>query len=155
MLRHSISQVFGLKHPALSPRESDDITGRQPRSSYVKSQFPAQRQHQVSDSDFLNKSYLNLTLQPSNIQGPIPMPAPVMQPLSLPGHMPPAVAAPVPYSPAPAMLSQAVRRDASNLHPVFFTERLRRSPLMLDAAGMTSPVAHGYVYHTAQGKAML
>ncbi|KAI0387839.1 hypothetical protein F5Y04DRAFT_12592 [Hypomontagnella monticulosa] len=160
MLRHSISQVFGSKHPALSPRESDDI--RQPRPSYVTYQFPAQRLHQVSDSDFLNVSHLNLSLRPTHAQEsipmpvsmPIPMPGPAMQSLPLPGHMPPATA-PVPYSPAPAMLSQAVRRDASNLHPVFFTERLRRSPFVLDAVGVTSPVAHGYAYHNAQGKAML
>ncbi|KAI8624546.1 hypothetical protein F5Y19DRAFT_480567 [Xylariaceae sp. FL1651] len=43
-------------------------------------------------------------------------------------------------------------RDASSLHPVFFTARLRRSPLVLNAVSSPSvtsslsPVAHGYVY---------
>ncbi|RYP54635.1 hypothetical protein DL769_010319 [Monosporascus sp. CRB-8-3] len=44
--------------------------------------------------------------------------------------------------------SQAAR-DASNLHPVFFTGRWRRAPFAPAAAARTSPVAHGYVYQAA------
>lgn len=46
--------------------------------------------------------------------------------------------------------------SASTLHPVFFTERLRRAPAVLPpgrgmAGGGSSPVAHGYVYQAADG----
>ncbi|KAI1168335.1 hypothetical protein F5B18DRAFT_598033 [Nemania serpens] len=51
-------------------------------------------------------------------------------------------------------------RDASNLHPVFFTRRLQRSPspfiplpngvvspaAAAGVSGVLNPVAHGYVY---------
>ncbi|KAI1815166.1 hypothetical protein GGS20DRAFT_544712 [Poronia punctata] len=36
--------------------------------------------------------------------------------------------------------------DASSLHPVFFTGRLRRSPAAAPGPNL-SPVAHGYVYN--------
>lgn len=73
---------------------------------------------------------------------PLPDLTSAIQPLPLFGHMSrPAAAAPAP------------RRDAAYLHPVFFTERFRRSSWGLDAARVTSPVAHGYVYQEAQGLA--
>ncbi|KFH40346.1 hypothetical protein ACRE_089930 [Hapsidospora chrysogenum ATCC 11550] len=37
--------------------------------------------------------------------------------------------------------------NASTRHPVFFTDKLRRSPVAQGPAG--SPVAHGYAYHEA------
>jgi hypothetical protein len=41
-------------------------------------------------------------------------------------------------------------RDAATVHPVFFTERLQRSPFVVDpmaaAAVHANPVAHGYAY---------
>ncbi|ORY65299.1 uncharacterized protein BCR38DRAFT_432402 [Pseudomassariella vexata] len=41
--------------------------------------------------------------------------------------------------------------DTAVLHPVFFTQRLHRSPFVpLAAAAITSPVAHGYTYSEAQ-----
>ncbi|KAF9881578.1 hypothetical protein CkaCkLH20_00724 [Colletotrichum karsti] len=36
--------------------------------------------------------------------------------------------------------------NASVRHPVFFTEKLRRPPLILSPGMGLSPVAHGYVY---------
>ncbi|CAJ2513679.1 Uu.00g017980.m01.CDS01 [Anthostomella pinea] len=49
--------------------------------------------------------------------------------------------------------NQQTARDTSNLHPVFFTARLQKSPFVLDAAAVASPVAHGYVYHESQRRA--
>ncbi|TWU77229.1 hypothetical protein ED733_001319 [Metarhizium rileyi] len=42
--------------------------------------------------------------------------------------------------------------NSSTRHPVFFTERLRRSPAALESwsGGMNNPVAHGYVYQEVQ-----
>lgn len=40
----------------------------------------------------------------------------------------------------------AAQHNASVRHPVFFTERLRRPPLVLSPGMGLSPVAHGYVY---------
>ncbi|KAI1377716.1 hypothetical protein F4677DRAFT_415297 [Hypoxylon crocopeplum] len=83
----------------------------------------------------------------------VPAPIPVIQPLPLPGHMLPGASPSVSYPPAPIIISQIAGRDTSNLHPVFFTERLRRSPLVLGAAAVTNPVAHGYAYHNTQRRA--
>lgn len=55
----------------------------------------------------------------------------------------------------PSPATMAVRRavgDAASLHPVFFTKHLRRAPPSAPvpvAANAMTPVAHGYVYHTA------
>ncbi|KAF5128198.1 hypothetical protein E5D57_009132 [Metarhizium anisopliae] len=42
--------------------------------------------------------------------------------------------------------------NSSTRHPVFFTERLRKSPASLGpwAGGVNNPVAHGYVYQEVQ-----
>ncbi|KAI1658004.1 hypothetical protein F4813DRAFT_67585 [Daldinia decipiens] len=152
MLRHSVSQIFGLKHPALSPRENDDI-GRQPRPPNVTTnQLSAQMSPHESDIIFPNVLSLNSSPQSSYSQEPIsmpmptPVPVPAVQPLPLPGHMPQGIAAPIPYTSTLATM----KMDASSLHPVFFTERLQRSPFVFDAAGVTSPVAHGYAYPETQ-----
>ncbi|KAF6833457.1 hypothetical protein CPLU01_05495 [Colletotrichum plurivorum] len=39
----------------------------------------------------------------------------------------------------------AQQHNASIRHPVFFTEKLRRPPLVLSAGMGSSPVAHGYL----------
>ncbi|KAI2624174.1 hypothetical protein GGR54DRAFT_564415 [Hypoxylon sp. NC1633] len=159
MLRHSVSQVFGSEHPALSPRESDDI--RQPRPFNVTKRFAFQEPHQVSHGAVSNALSLNPSHQlpysqdfaPVPMPAPMPMPTPAMQPLPLPGHMLPGALPSASYPPTTNAISQVIRRDTANLHPVFFTERLRRTPFVLDASAVTSPVAHGYTYHDAQGRA--
>ncbi|KAI1470667.1 uncharacterized protein F4812DRAFT_274356 [Daldinia caldariorum] len=155
MLRHSISQVFGSKHPALSPRENDGI-GRPPWLSLntTASQLSVQQPHRESGSTFLDISSLNPSSQPSYSQEPIVMsmpmptsvPAPAVQPLPLPGHMPQSFATSMP---SPSTLT-TVMMDASSLHPVFFTERLRKSPFVVDGVEVTSPVAYGYGYRETQ-----
>ncbi|KAK1244354.1 hypothetical protein MKX07_003153 [Trichoderma sp. CBMAI-0711] len=66
--------------------------------------------------------------------------------------------------PPPAQLQGIWTRhahNASTTHPVFFTERLRKSkltspgPAAAAASGMesSSPVAHGYVYQEARSGA--
>ncbi|KAK6957715.1 hypothetical protein Daesc_000503 [Daldinia eschscholtzii] len=151
MLRHSISQVFGSKHPALSPRENDGI-GRQPRPLDTTSQLSAQIPNRESGNTFPNVSSLNSSPEPLYSQEPIampmpnPVPAPAVQPLPLPGHNPQNFVVSVP---APAAL-RTMGMDASSLHPVFFTERLRRSPFVGDTAGVTNPVAYGYSYQETQ-----
>ncbi|KAI8959019.1 hypothetical protein F5Y11DRAFT_18700 [Daldinia sp. FL1419] len=151
MLRHSVSQVFGLKHPALSPRENDDIK-RQPRPLKIATQFSTQVPPQEPSSVIPDVVSLNSSSQPLGTQEPtsMPMPTPVpalaVQPLPLPGHMSQTISAPIPHPPTLA----AMGMDASSLHPVFFTERLRRSPLLFDAAGVISPVAYGYAYQETQ-----
>lgn len=42
--------------------------------------------------------------------------------------------------------------SASTRHPVFFTERLRRSPVLTGPSMANSPVAHGYAYQDALRK---
>ncbi|KAI1409597.1 hypothetical protein F5Y13DRAFT_169621 [Hypoxylon sp. FL1857] len=154
MLRHSISQVFGSKHPVLSPRGDDDIGPRPFDTTNLALQ--AQKLHQVSHGAKSIALPLNSSLQLSQYQEltPMPMlaptPAPAIQPMPLLSHMPRNVAAQVPHSSTPATISHIAPMDASNLHPVFFTERLRRSPFILDAVGVTSPVAHGYAYQEVQ-----
>ncbi|OTB08185.1 hypothetical protein M426DRAFT_202207 [Hypoxylon sp. CI-4A] len=148
MLRHSISQVFGAKHPALSARENDDIRPRftQP---YATNSYSIQRPDRVSGSANTNVPHLEPSLQPSQYQNPAampistPAPAPAFQPLPLLGHAPQT----------PSTVSQVTIRDTSNLHPVFFTARLRKSPFILDAVAITSPVAYGYqeVHRRADG----
>ncbi|KAI1210943.1 uncharacterized protein F4807DRAFT_44146 [Annulohypoxylon truncatum] len=141
MLRHSISQIFGGKHPALSPRGDDDIGPRPNRPSNPTISFSVVGQlHQFPHHD----------LTPPHFQESAPMAAPAIQPPPRVSHMP---SAPAPFSSAPTMISPVVTRDASNLHPVFFTERLRKSPFVLDAVGLTSPVAHGYAYEEARRRA--
>ncbi|KXJ85515.1 hypothetical protein Micbo1qcDRAFT_237451 [Microdochium bolleyi] len=62
-------------------------------------------------------------------------------------------------------------RDVSSLHPVFFTERLQRTPFPMAASSpstqpprgsvgggsggamFTNPVAHGYMYHETRRRA--
>lgn len=51
----------------------------------------------------------------------------------------------------------AMPQDAAVCHPVFFTPRLMRRPLQQQQPppppnAMTSPVAHGYVYHQGAGQ---
>ncbi|KAH9233336.1 hypothetical protein K456DRAFT_53900 [Colletotrichum gloeosporioides 23] len=43
-------------------------------------------------------------------------------------------------------LQPPAQHNASVRHPVFFTEKLRRPPLVLSPGMGMSPVAHGYVY---------
>ncbi|KAI1461303.1 hypothetical protein F4805DRAFT_277875 [Annulohypoxylon moriforme] len=143
MLRHSASQIFGGKHPALSPR-GDDVIEPRPnwlQLSYPTNSFPVVEQfHQISNPD----------LNPPHFQETDPMPAPVIQPPPRVCHM---QSTPTPFTSTPTMISPVTTRDASNLHPVFFTERLRRSPFVLDAVGLTSPVAYGYSYEEARRRA--
>ncbi|KAI0111358.1 hypothetical protein F4814DRAFT_450033 [Daldinia grandis] len=148
MLRHSVSQIFGLKHPALSPRENDDI-GQQPRppnltTNQVSTQLsPNESDSIIPDVLFLNPSpQSSYSQQPISVPMPTPVPVPTVQPLPLPGHMPQSILTPIPY---PSTLA-TMKMDASSLHPVFFTERLRRSPFVFDAVGVTSPIAQGYGY---------
>lgn len=140
MLRHSASQIFGGKHPALSPRGDDDI---EPRPNWLLNptnlRLSVAQLHQVSSHD-INTPYF---------QEPVLMPPPVIQPPPRVCHMP---SAPTPFSSASTMISP-IARDSSNLHPVFFTERLRRSPFVLDAVGLTNPVAYGYAYEEARRRA--
>ncbi|KAI2779091.1 hypothetical protein F4815DRAFT_203620 [Daldinia loculata] len=144
MLRHSVSQVFGLKHPALSPRENDDI-GQQPRLPDIKTnQLSAQTSPNVLSLNSSPQS--SYSQEPISMPMPTPVPVPAVQPLPLPGHMSQGISAPIPY---PSTLA-TMKMDASNLHPVFFTERLRRSPFVFDSVGVTSPVAHGYAYPETQ-----
>ncbi|KAI0853006.1 hypothetical protein F5Y00DRAFT_158743 [Daldinia vernicosa] len=152
MLRHSVSQVFGLKHPALSPRENDDI-GQQPRPPNVRTnQLSTQVPPHEPDNICPNALSLNSPSQSSYSQEPIsmpmptPVPVPAVQPLPLPDHMPQGISAPTLY---PSTLTTR-KMDASSLHPVFFSERLQRSPFVFDAAEVTSPVAHGYAYPETQ-----
>ncbi|KAI0899775.1 hypothetical protein F4806DRAFT_265239 [Annulohypoxylon nitens] len=78
------------------------------------------------------------------------MPPPVIQPPPRVCHM---SSAPTPFSSVPSLVSPTTMKDSSNLHPVFFTERLRRSPFVLDAVGLTNPVAYGYAYEEARRRA--
>ncbi|KAI1095796.1 hypothetical protein F5B19DRAFT_268033 [Rostrohypoxylon terebratum] len=141
MLRHSASQIFGGKHPALSPRGDDDI---EPRPIWLSNptnlRLAVARSHQISNSD----------IHTPHFQEPASMPPPVIQPPPRVCHMP---SAPIPSSSVPNMISPIATRDTSNLHPVFFTERLRRSPFVLDAVGLTNPVAYGYAYEEARRRA--
>ncbi|KAK5991506.1 hypothetical protein PT974_09789 [Cladobotryum mycophilum] len=43
--------------------------------------------------------------------------------------------------------------NASTRHPVFFTERLRKSPVVAPPGMINSPVAQGYVYQETQRSA--
>lgn len=151
MLRHSVSQVFGSEHPALSPRGDDDIGPR----LFDKTNFSlqAQRPYQVSRRTSSNSPRLNPSLQSSQYQELTPVPAIQPMPILSHSHMPRNVAGSIPRLPTPVTISQVTQRDASNLHPVFFTERLRRSPFILDAVGVTSPVACGYAYQEVQRRA--
>ncbi|KAI0840998.1 hypothetical protein F5Y06DRAFT_235165 [Hypoxylon sp. FL0890] len=158
MLRHSISQVFGSKHPALSPRGDDDIGPRQPFDT-KNFALRSHKQHQIHHSANSSFPPLNPLLEISHYRELTPMPvltptpAPAIQPMPLLSHMPRNAAAAVPSSSTPLTRSQVVPRDASSLHPVFFTERLRRTPFIHDAVGVTSPVAHGYAYQEVQRRA--
>ncbi|OTA63628.1 hypothetical protein K449DRAFT_432936 [Hypoxylon sp. EC38] len=143
MLRHSVSQVFGSKHPALSPRGDDDIGPR----PFDATNFALQAQ-KLSRRTSSNSPALNPSLQSSQYQDLTP--APAIQPMPILSHMPRNVAGPVTHS---STISHVAQRDASNLHPVFFTERLRRTPFILDAVGVTSPVACGYAYQEVQRRA--
>lgn len=40
--------------------------------------------------------------------------------------------------------------NAATLHPAFFTERLRKSPIVVGSGIMDSPVTQGYVYQDAE-----
>ncbi|KAH6635382.1 hypothetical protein B0J18DRAFT_418646 [Chaetomium sp. MPI-SDFR-AT-0129] len=42
------------------------------------------------------------------------------------------------------------QHSPSHLHPVFFTDKLRRPPFHIVAGPHTSPIAHGYVYQDGQ-----
>ncbi|KAI1142381.1 hypothetical protein F5Y05DRAFT_224611 [Hypoxylon sp. FL0543] len=151
MLRHSISQVFGSQHPAISPRGDDDIGPRPFDTTSFALRSP--KRHQIPHGANPSVSSLNTSLQISQgqeltpISALTPPPAPAMPLLS---HMPQNAAAPVPQSSRPVAVSPVAHRDASSLHPVFFTERLRRTPFILDTVGVTSPVAHGYAYQEVQ-----
>ncbi|OTA96087.1 hypothetical protein M434DRAFT_151675 [Hypoxylon sp. CO27-5] len=146
MLRHSVSQVFGSKHPALSPRGDDDI-GPRPFDA-TNFAIQAQTLYQVSRRSSSNAPVLNPLLESSQYQDLTP--APAIRPMPTLSHMPRNVAGPVPHS---STISHVAQRDASNLHPVFFTERLRKTPFILDAVGVTSPVACGYAYQEVQRRA--
>ncbi|KAI1113476.1 hypothetical protein F5Y14DRAFT_452011 [Nemania sp. NC0429] len=96
------------------------------------------------------------------------MPIPQAAPLNLHHTARPHQAPQPPRSqmpiPAPRQLQQP--RDASSLHPVFFTQRLQRLPpplfpplpntvVVTPAAavpGVSNPVAHGYVYRSSSGR---
>ncbi|KAI0889015.1 uncharacterized protein GGS22DRAFT_66138 [Annulohypoxylon maeteangense] len=138
MLRHSASQVFGGKHPALSPRGDDDI---EPRPNWLlisKNSRPVvERLHQLPNPD----------LSSPHFEESAPMLAPIIQPLPHVRHMPSTSA---PFSSASTMITPIATRDASSLHPVFFTARLRKSPFVLNAAGLVNPVAHGYAYEESR-----
>lgn len=85
-----------------------------------------------------------------------------------PPPQPPAGSAPIPkpfVAPFHAAWERhvpvAMPQDAAVCHPVFFTPRLMRRPLQQQqqqhprpspTAMMTSPVAHGYVYHQGAGQ---
>ncbi|KAK2730338.1 short-chain dehydrogenase/reductase family oxidoreductase [Colletotrichum kahawae] len=61
----------------------------------------------------------------------------------------------LPLPPPPPLLhlqpAAAQQHNASIRHPVFFTEKLRRPPLVLSPGMGMSPVAHGYVYQDGRG----
>lgn len=40
--------------------------------------------------------------------------------------------------------------NAATLHPAFFTERLRKSPIVVGSGMMDSPVTQGYAYQDAE-----
>jgi hypothetical protein len=60
---------------------------------------------------------------------------------------------PLPSGPVVTQLQTAWDRhfphSASTTHPVFFTDRLRRSAVTVPAGALNSPVAHGYIYQDA------
>ncbi|KAI4870109.1 hypothetical protein F4820DRAFT_321568 [Hypoxylon rubiginosum] len=102
---------------------------------------------------------IHQSLHPSLKSAPMPLPdlASAIHPLPLLSYSPQRARLLTPYSSSSAPAAAVVvKRDVSNLHPVFFTERLRRSPLVPGAPGVTSPVAHGYAYQEAKrtGKAI-
>ncbi|KAI2606878.1 uncharacterized protein GGS25DRAFT_493603 [Hypoxylon fragiforme] len=178
MLRHSVSQVFGFNHPALSARGDDDMpqqprpfditTTPSPSSSSVSVSFGsgAQPRTQLPSSSNNNNNNNNNAIPPPNASSALtqePLLLPLLPPLPsdfpepiMPVTQPPLPRRSIAGSHAPmttnaASLQARQPRDASNLHPVFFTERLlRRSALAVDAASTTNPAAHGYVYQGAR-----
>ncbi|KAI0014443.1 hypothetical protein F4779DRAFT_559827 [Xylariaceae sp. FL0662B] len=193
-LRHSSSQVFGTKHPALSPREDDDradsyrypwmwrgrtaahapveqpriyntttITTKQASSSHIhhaqhhifnsNTPPPLPSPSHAPNSQIPNVAALYEAAPASSSSSPLYFQE-QQQPLA-----PMATAAqmrmPIPTRVSPYSSVTAPHiRDASTLHPVFFTPRLRKSAFGADAAAAAaaSPVAHGYVYHLTQGR---
>ncbi|KAH7031234.1 uncharacterized protein B0I36DRAFT_120276 [Microdochium trichocladiopsis] len=91
--------------------------------------------------------------------------------LSVPGSLPPRPRlAPPPQPTSFAAIHHPQARDVSSLHPVFFTERLQRTPFPQAQSGGSgggsgrggggfpashhhNPVAHGYMYHETRRRA--
>ncbi|KAI1083411.1 hypothetical protein F5B20DRAFT_404388 [Whalleya microplaca] len=157
-LRHSASQIFGSKHPALSPREDDDRADCYPwrqrgRAAHAAEQprTPNSQASAVAANE--TPAIITLSHFPEPQQPLIPMAAQMSIPFMAPPLQPPQHFTSSSSSSSPTAVAawgQQTARNTANLHPVFFTARLRRSPFVLDAVAVTSPVAHGYVYHQTQ-----
>ncbi|KAI0597852.1 hypothetical protein F4775DRAFT_558918 [Biscogniauxia sp. FL1348] len=148
MLRHSASQIFGSKHPALTRASAND--DRTP---------PPWMWGGVGSGNSTMRAQQRQQSQEFQSQIPAQDPSPFV-PMSSPAipyrrASPPTMTAEQPEDILMMTMVSAAAHDrsASSLHPVFFTERLHRSPLVLLDTAVTSPVAHGYVYHENQRRA--
>ncbi|KAI1503850.1 hypothetical protein F5X99DRAFT_373623 [Biscogniauxia marginata] len=188
MLRHSASQIFGSKHPALTRANTNDdrttpmwMWGIGSRNSRVVAQ-QQQELPPVQTQQLQNEAAaLPIFADPSLVFAPAGPAMPITTTTTIPPGNP-STQIPAGFESAweggakqqqqqkhhhsqdeNAMLTTmalvaaaAARngRDTSSRHPVFFTERLHPAPFyVLDAAAVTSPVAHGYVYHENQRRA--
>ncbi|KAI5920200.1 hypothetical protein F4810DRAFT_713721 [Camillea tinctor] len=162
MLRHSASQVFGSKHPALTRASANDDRTPPPAWAWgISSGNSRMVTQQQQPPNFLSQAQTQAQYgEPFLAQDPMLFgPGGPMSMTTMP-YRTSSTANPASSSSsssskeaeAKGMMAMMVITAASR-HPVFFTERLHPSPFVLDAAAITSPVAHGYVYHENQRRA--
>lgn len=156
--RHTASQIFGSQHPALSApaREADNKQGiwrcqaphlpskphqLQPQACQLfEGQQPSQAPQYMPS--FTTATLVPLTLSP--FTDSLDLLAATFNPM-MPVRGGPLRTANNDAPPTSMPVSRESQgRNVSVLHPVFFAETLQRSPFVLNAAAVLSPVAYGY-----------